>query len=130
MEKVYLVGNELVKEDSLPIELKEDLVKMFPNILFEEFDPTENLPEDSSNLVLIDTVMGISVPVVFTDIDVFSSQKAYSMHDFDLGWQLKLYKKLKMIEKVSIIGIPMGMEKTLILEKIKPLLESLFPVNL
>jgi hypothetical protein len=130
MEKVYLVGNELVKEDSLPIELKEDLSGMFPNILFEEFDPTENLPEDSSNLVLIDTVMGISVPVVFTDIDVFSSKKAYSMHDFDLGWQLKLYKKLKMIEKVSIIGIPMGMEKTLILEKIKPLIESLFPVNL
>lgn len=126
MDKIYLVGNELVEEDSLPVKLKEDLVKSFPGIIFEEFDPTENLPEDVGHLVLIDTVMGIEKPMIFTDIDAFSSQKAYSMHDFDLGWQLKLYKKLKMIDKVSIIGIPMGSKKEGMVGKIKPLIDSLF----
>lgn len=84
MNKIYLVGNKLVEEDSLPIKLKEDLAGLFPNVIFEEFDPTENLPEDSSHLVLVDTIMGIDEPMIFTDIDAFSSQKAYSMHDFDL----------------------------------------------
>ncbi len=74
--------------------------------------------------------MGIEKPMIFNDIDAFSSQKVYSMHDFDLGWQLKLYKKLKMIDKVSIIGIPMGSKKEGMIEKIKPLIDSLFPVNL
>ena len=119
MNKIYLVGNELVVEDSMPIKMKDDLSKIFPNISFEEFDPTENLPEDSTHLILIDTVMGAEEPMIFTDIDVFSSQKAYSMHDFDLGWQLKLYKKLNMIDKVSIIGIPMGSKKEVILKNRK-----------
>lgn len=126
MNKIYLVGNELVEEDSLPIQLKDNLISLFPNIKFEEFDPTENLPEDCDHLVLLDTVSGIEKSMIFDDVDAFSSQKAYSMHDFDLGWQLKLYKKLKMIEKVTIIGIPMGMKKEDALKEIKPLISNLF----
>lgn len=126
MDKIYLVGNELVEEDSLPVKMKDDLESYFSNIVFEEFDPTENLPEDSKHLILIDTVMGLDKSKIFNDVDDFSSQKAYSMHDFDLGWQLKLYKKLKMINKISIIGIPMGAKKETALKDVEPLIESLF----
>ncbi|MBD3156519.1 hypothetical protein GF369_01695 [Candidatus Peregrinibacteria bacterium] len=111
MKTIYLVGNALVPEDALPLHIKEQLVKQFPNITFKEFDPTENLPEDSPELTMIDTVQGIDRVCVFREIDSFSSQKAYSMHDFDLGWQLKLYKKMGKVEKVTIIGIPMGMDE-------------------
>lgn len=103
---IYLVGNLLVKEDSLPIKLKPELEKHFPQIDFKEYDPTEDLPEDTEDLVIIDTVEGLKEPQVFTDIDAFSSQKAYSMHDFDLGWSLKLYKKLRMFKTIKIIGVP------------------------
>lgn len=103
---IYLVGNLLVEEDSLPIELKPHLEKQFPQIEFKEYDPTEDLPEDTNDLIIIDTVEGLTEPQIFTDIDKFSSQKTYSMHDFDLGWSLKLYKKLRMFETLTIIGVP------------------------
>lgn len=107
MKKViYLVGNLLVKEDSLPIRLKPELEAKFPDIEFREYDPTEDLPEDTEDLIIIDTVEGLKEPRVFDDIDVFASQKTYSMHDFDLGWSLKLYKKLRMFKTIKIIGIP------------------------
>lgn len=125
MIKIYLVGNELVEEDSLPIKIKSALAKLFPKVVFEEFDPTENLPEDSKHLILIDTVYGLDKPQIFHDIDAFSSQKAYSMHDFDLGWQLKLYKKLKMIDEVSIIGIPMGMQEDIAIKAVSNLINDI-----
>ncbi len=105
---IYLVGNLLVEEDSLPIKLKPELEKQFPKIEFREYDPTEDLPRDTKDIIIIDTVEGIDKPRIFTDIDQFSSQKTYSMHDFDLGWSLKLYKKLRMFETIKIIGIPSG----------------------
>lgn len=103
---IYLVGNLLVEEDSLPILMKPELEKRFKDIEFREFDPMEDLPEDSEDLIIIDTVEGIKEPMIFDDIDQFSSQKTYSMHDFDLGWSLKLYKKLRMFKSIKIIGIP------------------------
>lgn len=105
---IYLVGNLLVEEDSLPIKLKPELQKAFPDVEFREYDPTEDLPEDSEDLIIIDTVEGLKEPRVFDDIDAFASQTAYSMHDFDLGWALKLYKKLRMFKTIKIIGIPLN----------------------
>lgn len=107
MQKViYLVGNLLVEEDSLPIFLKSKLEAKFPDIEFREYDPMEDLPQDTEDLVIIDTVEGLKEPQVFDDIDAFASQTAYSMHDFDLGWSLKLYKKLRMFKTIKILGIP------------------------
>ncbi|MFC1656140.1 hypothetical protein ACFL3C_04690 [Patescibacteria group bacterium] len=103
---IYLVGNLLVEEDSMPLKLASQLREAFPEIDFREFDPTENLPEDTDELVLIDTVEGLKKPHVFTKVEDFVTEKPYSMHDFDLGWQLKLYKKLRMINEVKIIGVP------------------------
>jgi len=103
---IYLVGNLLVEEDNLPLKLKPDLEKAFPDVQFREYDPTEDLPEDTEKLIIIDTVEGLKKPQIFTDIDAFASQKTYSMHDFDLGWSLKLYKKLRMFKTIKIIGIP------------------------
>ncbi len=125
MKTIYLIGNKLVPEDALPIQLKEKLTKRFPAIKFKEFDPTENLPEDSPHLIMIDTVKGIDRVSLFKDIDSFSSQKAYSMHDFDLGWQLKLYKKLGMIQEVVIIGIPMGQDEEMACTQVIELLNQL-----
>ncbi len=103
---IYLVGNLLVEEDSLPIKLKPKLEAKFPDIEFREYDPMEDLPQDTEDLVIVDTVEGLKEPRVFDNIDAFASQTAYSMHDFDLGWSLKLYKKLRMFKTIQILGIP------------------------
>lgn len=122
---IYLVGNPLVEEDAMPLKLGPQLSEAFPDIEFREFDPTENLPEDSEELLIIDTILGIKEPMIFNDIDDFSSQKTYSMHDFDLGWVLKLYKKLNMIKKIKIIGVPPEGDMEAVFESVKDLINTL-----
>lgn len=125
MKTIYLIGNTLVPEDALPLQIKEKLIQRFPNITFKEFDPTENLPEGSPDLTMIDTVKGIDRVCLFRDIDSFTSQKAYSMHDFDLGWQLKLYRKMGKVEEITIIGIPMGMDEKTAYDQVAVVLDRL-----
>ena len=116
---VYVFGIPLVKEDSLPLKLINKLKKEFPSIEFKEFDTTEDL-EIKKELNIIDTVKGIRKVELIEDIDKIITDKIYSMHDFDLGYNLKLLKKMKMIEKVRIFGIPVNMkEKKAFLELCK-----------
>ena len=103
--KVYIVGNPLVKVDSLPFKLLPKLKKEFPEGRFEEVDPTENfIPENDS--IIIDTVVGIDHVRLFTDLDEFVPFSSVSAHDYDLGLHLQLLKKLGKITSVSILGIP------------------------
>jgi Ni,Fe-hydrogenase maturation factor len=108
MRKIYIVGNLLVEEDALPLRLKPLLQSQFPRVEFIEFDPTEDFPDDLNEFCLIDTVKGLNEPAVIEDIDEFLNKKAVSMHDFDLGWNLKLYKKAGKLKKILIIAVPYG----------------------
>jgi Ni,Fe-hydrogenase maturation factor len=102
---IYVCGNPLVKEDSLPLRILPVLQKKFPEINFVEFEPTEDLPKED-NLVIIDTVINAKDVMLIDDIDKFVQTKALSLHDFDLGLNLKLAKKLGKIKSVKIIGVP------------------------
>lgn len=106
MKVIYVFGNPLVKEDSLPLRLIDKLKKEFPSLQFKEFDTVEDL-ELEKELNIIDTVKGIKKVELIEDIDKIITEKIYSLHDFDLGYNLKLLKKMKMIDKVRIFGIPM-----------------------
>jgi Ni,Fe-hydrogenase maturation factor len=106
MKVIYVFGNPLVKEDSLPLRLIDKLKKEFPSLQFKEFDTVEDL-ELEKELNIIDAVKGINKVELIEDIDKIITDKIYSLHDFDLGYNLKLLKKMKMIDKVRIFGIPM-----------------------
>jgi Ni,Fe-hydrogenase maturation factor len=121
---VYVFGNPLVKKDSLPIELMGDLKKSFPNINFKEIDPTENLHKLGKKLYIIDTVVGIKNVTVIKDIDSIELNKIYSLHDFDLGFNLKLMKKAGIIDDVIIFGIPANMRKQEALKQLKNALKK------
>ena len=41
------------------------------------------------------------------------------MHDFDLGYSLKLLKKLKLLDSVMIFGVPMRMGEREALKQLK-----------
>lgn len=119
--KVYIVGNELVKEDSFPIKFLPKLRKTFPTITFEEADPNENfVPDDGS--IIIDTVQGIDKVTWFDSLDAFEVTKSVSPHDYDLGLHLRLLKKLKKLESVRILGIPRGASPEKILTVLRHML--------
>lgn len=124
--KIYVLGNPNFEQDSLPVRLLPQLRKILPQFEFQHLDPTENLPE-REHLILIDTILGIKEVRTLTekDFDRIQQSPRYSLHDFDLGFQLKLMKKLNKIKKITIIGVPdQGNEKE-ILKKVKKSLSTL-----
>jgi len=106
--KIYVLGNPLVKQDSLPLKILPKLKSLFPQIKFEIVDPNENFPhKNEKNLIILDTVIGIKKPTIL-DLDDFEKEKKtpISPHDYDLLTHLLLLKKIKKIKKVKIIGVP------------------------
>jgi Ni,Fe-hydrogenase maturation factor len=126
LKTIYIFGNPLVKEDSLPLKLIDKLKKEFPSLRFKEFDTVEDL-ELEKELNIIDTVKGIKRVELIEDIDKIITGKIYSMHDFDLGYNLRLWKKMKMIDKVRIFGIPMDMKEKKAFEQLKEIIKSSLP---
>jgi Ni,Fe-hydrogenase maturation factor len=110
MKTFYVFGNPLVREDSIPLRIIEKLRKEFPSFEFLEFDTTEDI-EPQKELNIIDTVKGIRKVEIIEDLDRIVNDKIYSMHDFDLGYNLKIWKKMGMVESVRIFGIPDSMEE-------------------
>ncbi len=124
MQTIYIAGNLLVKEDSLPLKLINKLEKTFPHIDFKELEPTDDMPEER-NLTIIDTIMGIERVTILTDIDKIITEKAVSLHDFDLGFNLKLMKKMGKLESVKIIGVPPEMDEKEVFKEVVKVLKTL-----
>lgn len=104
--KILVFGNILMKIDAMPIKLLPNLKKTFPDIEFKEFDCVEDLEKEGSELTIMDTVNGIQTVQIFENIEEFSESPTCSMHDFDLPVYIKLLKKLGILTKVTVIGIP------------------------
>ena len=125
--KIYVLGNPLMRQDSMPLKLLPKLRKSFNNIDFIELDPTENFPE--GNLILIDTLLNANQVSIITDIDKIRTEKSYSLHDFDLGFTLKLMKKIGKVKDIKIIGIPALIQEEEALKQLKKLIPSLLSRN-
>jgi hypothetical protein len=96
----------------------------FPGIEFKEFDPSENLEKEGRDLKIIDTAEGIEKVTLFTDIDSIKVSRICSLHDFDLGFSLKLLKKLGYLDSVRIFCVPMGIGEDLALAQLTELIAS------
>lgn len=112
--KVYVFGNQDHKEDSAAFEVAKKILnkKWAKNfeIDFIYVKPNQDIPfVNEENVVILDVVDGINKVRLIEDKDldrlqIFSST---SVHDFDLGFQIKYLKKLGKLGTVNIIGIPM-----------------------
>lgn len=129
MKKILVFGNPLLKEDSLPLRILKNLRKEFPDIEFEEFDTADDLQNEGRNLVILDTVKGIKKVMIIKDIKSIITDKIYSLHDFDLGYALKLLKKMKMIDSVKIIGVPDKIKEKDAIKQLKEIISSVFSEN-
>ncbi len=106
--KILVFGNPLVKEDALALQIMPQLQELFPEIEFKEFDPTESLENEGEHLKILDVAKGIDKITVLDDLNHLQLDKVYSMHDFDLGYSLKLLKKMGFIKTVKILCLPMN----------------------
>lgn len=111
--KILVFGNVLLKEDNLALRLMPKLKKEFPEILFKEFDPTESLEweiEDGS-LTILDVALGIDRVILVEDVEQLKLNNACSMHDCDLGFNLRMLKEIGELKKVRIICLPPNMNE-------------------
>jgi Ni,Fe-hydrogenase maturation factor len=116
---IHILGNPLLDFDNLPIQLAPKLQKLFPEIDFVITDPSENLDPIDGELIIIDTVEGIEKVVLIDDIGKLETSKIYSLHDFDLAFNLKLLQKIGKLKRVKIFGLPMKGDEEEILKQLK-----------
>lgn len=120
--KILVFGNILVEQDSLPLKLLPKLRKKFPKIEFKELDAIEELENEGRDLIILDCAKGVKKVEIIDNLDKIETTKPYSMHDFDLGLTLKLLRKMRKIDSVKIIAIPICYEKRKALKEIKQIL--------
>jgi Ni,Fe-hydrogenase maturation factor len=121
---IHIFGNPLLDFDNLPLKLASKLEKLFPEIDFVITDPSENIEPIDGELIIIDTIEGIEKVVLIDDIEKLETGKIYSLHDFDLAFNLKLLQKIGKLKKVIIFGVPMKGDEKEILEQLRKLIKA------
>ncbi|MEM2175296.1 MAG: hypothetical protein QXI58_06720, partial [Candidatus Micrarchaeia archaeon] len=81
--------------------------------------------KEGRNLYILDTVEGIKKVELITNIDVLEANKIISVHDFDLAYTLKLLKNTNLIDRVTIIGVPVDISKEEALKQVKEVIDKL-----
>jgi Ni,Fe-hydrogenase maturation factor len=104
--KVLVFGNPFVKEDTMALRVGKELEKK--GIKVKEVMDLDELEElrDWSEVVLVDTVKGLK-EVKRVSVKGIEQKSVFSIHDLDLGFYLKVKKKLGELKEIKIIGVPM-----------------------
>lgn len=106
MARVLCFGNEFLKKDSLAKKLADEIkVEGFEFIKSDNADDVLNY-SGSDELYIMDVVENIKKTVLIKNIDDLKGSRICTLHDFDLGFYLKLLKEIGKIKEIKIIGIP------------------------
>lgn len=111
--KVYVFGNKDVGGDVVALEAANKLEGEVKDVEFVVVNPNEDLPfAEENGVVIMDAVHGIEKITLIdeSDLDRLKTDNSVSVHDYDLGFQLKYLKKLGKLKKISIIGLPQNRE--------------------
>ena len=125
IKTIFISGNELVEIDSMQLKLIPELRKKLPKVEFIEYDPNDNLDKLGRNPIILDSAKGIKKITILKDLKKIESQKIYSMHDFDLGLNLLLMKKMNMLDKPILILLPMPIKKEKALKELIAIIKNL-----
>lgn len=122
--RISVFGNPLVEKDSLPLKILPKLRQRFPDIEFVIEDPTETLNPPKDVWWIIDSAEGIDDVVVIDDISKLELSNRVSVHDYDLAFDLKLLLKLKKLNKIKIIAVPMKINEKIAFQKILSIIKA------
>jgi len=123
--KILVFGNPYLKEDNLAVKVGKRLKLKGFEIVYCS-NPDDLLNHNLKNSFILDVAKGIKKVTLFDDIDSFEFSSIFSLHDFDLGYFLKLLKEAGKLEKVSIIGIPINYGEEKAVNEVKHLIRGFF----
>jgi len=107
--KVYVFGNPDNQTDNNAIEAAKKLKGKVQGVEFIEVGLNKDLPfSNNENVVLMDVAEGIDKIETFysKDLNMFPISPKFTVHDFDLVFQLKYLQKIGKLGEVTIIGLP------------------------
>ncbi len=108
--KIYVFGNQDYRLDNLAVKISRRLQKEIDGVEFIFVSQNEDVPFAGQNkIVIMDIVEGLKGPKLILDSELEKLILAprTSVHDWDLGFQIKYLKKLGKLGKVTVIGLPM-----------------------
>ncbi len=126
--KILVFGNPLLQKDNLALRILPRLKKEFSKnneLEFIESDSTEDLHKQGRNLVILDVAMDIQKVEIIEELDRLTTGKMYTLHDFDLPNNLKIFKKLNLIDSVKIIAIPQDLDEDVAFEEVCEVLRKI-----
>lgn len=103
MKKIYVFGNEYLEEDKLAKEVSRHIEGCK---VVHCRSPDELLEAEEDEILILDVVKDIKKPIIIDDFSKIKTRNMLSLHDFDLGYFLKLMKEMGINKKIKIIGIP------------------------
>ena len=108
MQYLLCFGNPYLAEDNLALEVGDAIIKDKIKGLevIKCVAPDEVMSYIGKDFAILDVVKGIKKVTIIDDIDKLQSGSMVSLHDFDLGFFLKLMKETGKINNIKIIGIP------------------------
>jgi hypothetical protein len=103
---VYVFGNPDVDLDSAATTATKLLQKRLSHINFKFIPPNADVSFDTAHPVILDVIADLKKITVLTNLDQIIPPPRTTVHDFDLGFQLKYLKKIGQINGATIIGLP------------------------
>jgi Ni,Fe-hydrogenase maturation factor len=123
MNKILVFGNPYIQEDNLAVKVGKRLnVKGFK--LVQCAKPDDLLNHDLNSSIILDVARGIDTVTLFDDVDSLEFSVIFSLHDFDLSYFLKLLKETGKLERVNIIGLPIGYEEDKAVSEVREIIKK------
>jgi Ni,Fe-hydrogenase maturation factor len=122
--KIFVYGNPLLKGDSKALRVSKKI--SIQGVTFREMDTSEDF--DTQTPVIMDVANTEKVKIV-TDESQLKHPKLYSMHDFDLAFQIKIMKKAGLIKSFTIIALPEKLSEEKTLKQTIEAIKKLLPVD-
>ena len=117
--KLHVFGNEYLKEDSFATEVAE-----YVDAEIVSCRSPDELLDAEGPVRILDVVKDAESVRLITPERV-KAQGMLSLHDFDLGFFLKLMKEMGMEKEIKIIGIPQRGNPQSIAKEVEACLKSL-----
>lgn len=102
--RVLCFGHPDLEADNLALRLAGRL--RIPGFTFEIARSPETLLDETDAFIILDVAQGLSEPRFVHDLSKIRAPKMVSLHDFDLGYFLKLHEQLGDLPKFRILAIP------------------------